>query len=465
MKICLDLDNTILNYEPLFFEASQNLPSEVQNLIQLKSFLQDRSQQEWLEVQGKCYGELVNKVETFPHVTEFIKKSLSEGNEIFLVSHKTKQSYCGNYNNLQEKSLKRLEELGLCKLIGKDNIFFEPSIPSKLSRINSLSPTVVIDDLEKLIVDKEMNNIPFKILFSNTSLEHGLFSHDWKQIENLLSELKPNQYNYISSLRTGNNSVSLLKTGNKKLVLKAFSKEERYKREEYHLKLLENSPKLLTSNSEGLFLIMNYIEGDIPKSFGVIEQKALKELWTKTSKFEATHKRVNLDEYIRHIDGRLKNNRPHYQEFQELVKNIRERALVNDYSPCYNCFNIPDMSLDNIIVQDQKAYFIDFESAGMDDPLRSLGNALFHSRNSLTEDEMIELIDFFVESFPKLLCKSFEIVLDSVALDWLLLEKDPSKSLNNAYAYQKRLSGDTISFSLPERVIKHAKRLSQSKEL
>jgi len=460
MRICIDIDNTLLNYEPLFFEESKPIPKGISFLPELKDHLQNKSQERWLKIQGLCYGKRVKEVTLFSSVLESIKKLIDDGHDVYLVSHKTKTSYCGTYTGLQELLLKRLSELGVISLIGHKKIFLQESLDEKLEQIIKLNPDIVIDDLEKVLINPILNRIPLKIQFSRTSSKNILSSFSWPQIVSLIDLIKNKSLLFQGSLSTGNNSVCKFSSNQKSFVLKCFSKQERYEREKVHLKLIDQKVEAIYEDDKNLLLLTNFFEGKSPSRYNEKVLKKLATIFKIKSSLDATHKRVSIEEYLKHIENRLSAQKPHYSSFIKLHESLVIRSKEAKYTPAYNVFCSPDMSLDNLIESGDKIEIIDLESSGMDDPLRSLGNAIFHSRNQLSETEILELFSFFNHQFPGIFSNSFELVLDLVAFDWLLLEKNPSRSLERAESYQNRLGNDSICFSLPESIIDHGKRIS-----
>ncbi|MBK24091.1 MAG: hypothetical protein CME70_08840 [Halobacteriovorax sp.] len=465
MRICIDIDNTLLNYEPLFFEESKPIPKGIKFLPELKEYLQKKSHDQWLKVQGLCYGKRVTDVNLFQRVKESIQALIGEGHEVYLVSHKTKTSYCGNYTGLQNLVLDRLEVLGLTSIIKDRNIFLLESLEEKLEQIIKINPDIVIDDLEKVLNNPKLEEIPFKILFSRTSSKNSTSSFSWSQIVALIRLTKKMSLTFQDSLSTGNNSVGKFKSGENTFVIKCFSKDERYLREKTNLSLIDQEVKIIFHDDENLILVTNFIDGISPSKFSQEVFSKLEYLFQLNSPLEATHKRITIEEYLKHIENRLIAQKPHYSSFIKLHENLLIRSKNANYSPSYNVFCAPDLSLDNLIEYKDRIEIIDLESSGMDDPLRSLGNAIFHSRNQLSQNEILELFSFFEQQFPGIFSNSFELVLDLVAFDWLLLEKDPLKSQGRAETYQNRLSNGSICFSLPESIIDHGKRVSKSKEL
>lgn len=461
MKICLDIDNTLLNYEPLFFRTANNIPNDISNLNDLKDILKSRSHEEWISVQGKCYGELIDEVELFSGALKFLKDQLSNNHQVTLVSHKTQSSYCGSYDNLREKTISRLRKLGVVDLIGIENIHFADSLESKIKKIKSLTPHLIVDDLLKVTEHIELKAIPYRIHLSDYSTNSSLSSFSWEQINHLTSYLAKTKAKIQNVYKTGRNSVLKVSINNHPYILKVFALKDRYKREKSFLLEFDQTPEPVLCNDLGYFIVMEFIEGKSPTIFDTEVKKTLKEFWSKETNTSATHRRTKIEEYLKHIENRFSQSKSHHKSFKELHENLIKRTETVSYKPEYESLCTPDLSLDNFIQSPEgRTVIIDLESAGMDDPLRSLANGLFHSRSALDNEQMIDLIKFFVETYPGLLSESFEIIMDLVAFDWLLLERDPKKSLARQETYQKRMEDGIIPYSLPDEVREYVQRIS-----
>ena len=93
--------------------------------------LESNGLKKWKEIQALIYGKYIKDAEIFPGFLEFAVQSKLRGNELFIVSHKTKYGY---YNKkkffLRKASLNWLKFKNILgakkKIIDKNHIFFEP---------------------------------------------------------------------------------------------------------------------------------------------------------------------------------------------------------------------------------------------------------------------------------------------------------------------------------------------------
>ena len=175
IKLAIDLDNTIINYDDLFYKAARNtlrIHSNIKNKENIKKLIIKKyNEKKWTEIQSTVYSRKIFQAKIFPGFINEIKK-LSKYCEIFIVSHKTLWPIYGKKINLHNKTKKFLKKkkISFCKnsLIKEENIFFETTKEKKIKRIKRLKPHYFIDDLESILksIPKSVN----KILFNNKIL-------------------------------------------------------------------------------------------------------------------------------------------------------------------------------------------------------------------------------------------------------------------------------------------------------
>lgn len=197
MRIGIDFDNTIVNYDLLFqyLAKKYNLvdnnwkgrKKELRKLLVSKKngvFL-------WKKLQGKAYGKYMNLAVTNKGIENFLNRTNYLNNQIFIISHKTKY---GHYD--KEKKLLRVEAIKWLqknkffdkKSIGikRNNVYFEPTINKKIQRINNLNLDFFIDDLELILDHSKFNTETKKILFSldqkNKIKKKYLTFNNWRDI-------------------------------------------------------------------------------------------------------------------------------------------------------------------------------------------------------------------------------------------------------------------------------------------
>ena len=94
LRIGLDFDNTIANYDRAFPDVARILgyQTKATNKRDLKVELIASAEGEtaWQKVQGLTYGKHIDQASLYPGVYEFVLRALSGNHQVFIVSHKTK---------------------------------------------------------------------------------------------------------------------------------------------------------------------------------------------------------------------------------------------------------------------------------------------------------------------------------------------------------------------------------------
>jgi hypothetical protein len=202
MRIGLDLDNTLVNYDhPFALEAKrQGMVSRgwQGSKKKLRDNLQPRSNGKrlWQTLQGRVYGLGMGEAQLFPGVASFLMRCRGRGDEIFIISHKTEFGHFDlTKTPLRKAALDWMESkkffdenrFGLCR----DRVFFTGTRSEKVDRIRDLKLDVFVDDLEEVFAEKRFPAIK-KILFSRIAdgTHHDLRCDTWLEIEkNVLGSL------------------------------------------------------------------------------------------------------------------------------------------------------------------------------------------------------------------------------------------------------------------------------------
>jgi hypothetical protein len=495
MRICIDIDNTLLDYNSLFIKAADlesvnlPLPLSFQDKNAVKNFVKEelKDEQLWLRIQGHCYGHLIEEAPLFDGALEAIKEIVASGHEVVIIGHKSKKSYCGSYTDLQEKSLKRLTVLGIVDVVGIVNIHYRETVEEKIKLIAKSKPDLLIDDLVTVIEDQSLINIKNKILFSAEKTDISFISLSWSQVKNLVLVLLSNKgFCFKKNLSVRKNIVTQVSIDNTDYVLKLFLSKERYIREKNHLILLDKSlnnkvPSIKTFNDEGLFILMGYIVDKEKVLFDESLQGFLDDTLGKLKGLKsnnwATDSRISYDDYAHKMEERLeqvvlfrKNDEALLKELTCLIDNILNRTRGSKYSPSYISFCLPDLSLKNILNDKSNYFLIDFESSGMDDPIRSLFNFYFHPHHHLSKIENEKIFDLYYKHFPNAFNEELFEIADLVAMDWLLIEMhavmknnfDADKELKRVETkvkeYLFNVSNGIFPFSLNDEMREHVAR-------
>ena len=93
LRIGLDFDNTIANYDLAFSKVAEllDLKTTATNKSEVKNDLLSREDGDllWQKVQGLTYGRYIDLAEIHSGLLEFVFRARSLGHELFVVSHKT----------------------------------------------------------------------------------------------------------------------------------------------------------------------------------------------------------------------------------------------------------------------------------------------------------------------------------------------------------------------------------------
>lgn len=174
MRIAVDFDNTLINYDGVFSDAARE-----RGLIDAGFRGSKRAVREairslpdgevtWQHLQGFVYGAGIEGAVPFCGARSFLARCRTEGIAVFIVSHKTQY---GHYDpariDLRQAALcwmhrrLALDELG----IPLDHIHFADTRAAKIERLAALSCTHVIDDLEEVFADPLFPPEVIRILF------------------------------------------------------------------------------------------------------------------------------------------------------------------------------------------------------------------------------------------------------------------------------------------------------------
>ncbi len=162
-----DFDNTIIDYQDIFFKVALHeklVPKSLnKDKNSVKSFLNAKGlANEFTRIQGLVYGEKIQLANPTSGIVEFLlnlKKQSS--NKLIIISHKTQYPYIGKKVNLRDSARKWIKNKLKSNnedLFDQENIYFESSIEEKINRIKKLNCQYFFDDLPTII-----NKLPLGI--------------------------------------------------------------------------------------------------------------------------------------------------------------------------------------------------------------------------------------------------------------------------------------------------------------
>ncbi|MGP8281872.1 MAG: hypothetical protein ACLQT6_04085 [Desulfomonilaceae bacterium] len=177
MKIGVDFDNTLINYDELMYDVAlrRNLVSN--STPRSKKGIRDEirllpnGEIEWQKVQGEVYGPRIMDARLIDGVMDFFSFCKTHEIKIHIVSHKTEYArYDETRTNLRKNAMDWMRANSFfdkkkSPLIHQD-IFFESTRHEKIIRISSLGCTHFVDDLEETFLEDSFPDEVVKILYN-----------------------------------------------------------------------------------------------------------------------------------------------------------------------------------------------------------------------------------------------------------------------------------------------------------
>ena len=174
--IGLDFDNTIIDYDFLFYKLALELkliPIDIhKSKVGVRDYLIKIGQgKAFTELQGEVYGKKIQLAEPSKGVIDALIALKEKGFRFSIISHKTKFPIIGEKIDLHLSALdwlkknKFLDKNGLN--MQRENIYFEPTKEKKIKRINYLNCNYYIDDLEEILL--MLNESIYRIHYNNKS--------------------------------------------------------------------------------------------------------------------------------------------------------------------------------------------------------------------------------------------------------------------------------------------------------
>ena len=239
------------------------------------------------------------------------------------------------------------------------------------------------------------------------------------KICNVYSEIKKKlkkSPKFTQIIHNGNQKVFKFSVDKKYYVLKLFfqskNKNLRFYRELYFYKFMKKNnnkltPKLIHFSPKKQFLITSYIlHRKNIKTFSRINYainfiKKINSYKINNYKYLASDTSKNLNEYIFLIEDKLSQLKQSnfFKEKKYLFKKIEKTwnsnvkinlkknhsNILNNKFLNFRCLSPSDLSFNNMLVANNKGYFIDFEHAGIDDPVKLINDFLIHPKNNISK--------------------------------------------------------------------------------
>ena len=526
MKIGIDLDNTIISYDDAFLNVAkrrdlidhdfQGSKSEVKQEIKQ----QKDGEKIWQKLQGQVYGKYIDQANIFPGFKRFHWRCSNQQIPVTIISHKTEY---GHYDeekiSLRMSALSFLEQEGIVnkdKNIFIQNLFFTTTREEKIKTIKHNNFDWFIDDLQEVIFDENLRDLPNKILFSKKTIEQRVgvkFCSSWNEIEyEILGPISVEEIETIAAkifnqqvLSThtvggrGNSGVyKITLHDNSKAALKIYSDNEGHNRlySEYNgsallvEKGIHQIPKPLTCNHDLNCAAYEWIEGklveypteeNLNQSFMLLNQlHNLRNLTAFSSfprasaacfsgfdielqlkqRFKKLHEQGEMEEGIKSYI---------YNELEPFIEKMivwsKERwSEFDDFERVLTQEDLTlspsDFGFHNALKKDSgEIIFHDFEYFGWDDPVKLIIDFSLHPGMNLDEKLLRKWFQGTFKIYGKKLLPKLLAAWPLYALCWVLIY------LNEFLpdVWRRRILADPSKLNEKELVLE--KQLSASKKL
>lgn len=196
MRLGIDLDNTIINYDALFArlagERSLVPPSFTVNKQTIRDYLRAHNQEDcWTELQGIAYGSRMEEAVPFAGFDEFLARCNAARIDWWIISHRTQWPYLGAAMDLHQAARQWLVTRGFIPDAKSGQVKLETSREAKLGSIERTECDVFIDDLPELLCDPLFPRNVRRILFDpgNQNPDRAEYERatSWIEIARLLN--------------------------------------------------------------------------------------------------------------------------------------------------------------------------------------------------------------------------------------------------------------------------------------
>ena len=200
MRIGFDFDNTIVNYDSVFFEVALEqalIPQELpRSKLAVRNYLRRTNREAaWIELQGYVYGMRMNEADAYSGVIPFMELARRRGSDLTIVSHKTRKPFSGPEYDLHAAASEWVERYlveGDGPLVEQSQVFFEGTKAEKVARIGACGCDYFIDDLPEVLLMPDFPAETLGILFQPNGDDDdgwgGSTCGSWEQISTFFME-------------------------------------------------------------------------------------------------------------------------------------------------------------------------------------------------------------------------------------------------------------------------------------
>jgi hypothetical protein len=184
MRIGIDFDNTLVDYDAVFAEAAREAGlldfdlSGGKETVRAILRRQPDGETAWQRLQGRVYGALMPRARFVEGADEFLRLARRSGARILVVSHKTEFGHFDPEQvNLRDAARAWMTAHGFFTTDGfglaPNDVFFEATREDKLRRLAALHLSHVIDDLPEVLADPAFPAGPQRLLLARGEAPPG----------------------------------------------------------------------------------------------------------------------------------------------------------------------------------------------------------------------------------------------------------------------------------------------------
>lgn len=197
MILGIDFDNTIINYDEIFYTEARERgliqPSHKRDKKNIRDAIRKipNGEIEWQKLQACVYGEGIKGAKLVEGVKSFLQACHDQKIKVYIISHKTRYSALDPKQiDLRQAAVEWMErnDFFVKKGLGLSahQLFFESTRGEKISRIKNLQCTHFIDDLEETFLEESFPQNVEQILYrpsgGRSASENIKMFHSWDQI-------------------------------------------------------------------------------------------------------------------------------------------------------------------------------------------------------------------------------------------------------------------------------------------
>jgi len=173
VRIGIDFDNTIVNYDRVFYKVALERGYISQELAATKLVVREHlrrlnKEDLWTEIQGYVYGSRMSDADAYPGAIEFLTWTRDREIESVIISHKTQYPYLGPPYDLHQAARNWIRDRLRTTngtLLADDQVYFETTKEAKLARVRQMDCDVFIDDLPDVLLAPAFPGKVSRILF------------------------------------------------------------------------------------------------------------------------------------------------------------------------------------------------------------------------------------------------------------------------------------------------------------